>query len=324
MSLLMTARVTFEAHEGRRNIVLRKVTSVVIDTSWKTLTDTAEIILPRNVKFFDNQNVKEVFRKGDPVKIELGYDERFVTEFEGYISHPVSADTPIVIRCSDEMYKLKQMKVHYSSKSITLDKLIKDIVKGYDIDVLEGVQLGGVRFPNTTVAAVLEKLQDAPYNLHSYFKGKQLVVGKYYADDAGNAPYKLHLEKNVVDNQLNYRSKEDVVLKINASSILLNGKTLKYEIGDEGGDVLNLNYYNIELEAELEKKVKQDYERRKQGGLDGTIKLFGIPSVTHGRIAEIESRRYSDRNGSYYIDSVRKEFDSTPKYRQIVTLGNNA
>lgn len=322
MSLVMTARITFDAHEGRRKIVLRKVTSVVIETSWKTLTDTAEITLPRNVKFFDNQNVKEVFRKGDPVTIELGYDERFVTEFQGYIS-TVSADTPIIIKCDDEMYNLKKMKAHYTSKSVTLDKLIKDLVKGYDIDVLQGVQLGGVRFANTTVYKVLEKLQDNPYNLHSYFKGKQLVVGKYYADDAANNPYKLRLEKNVVSNELTYRSREDVILKINATSVLVNGKSIKYELGEDGGDVLNLNYYNIEVKAELEKKVKQDYDRRKQGGLDGTVTLFGIPSVAHGGVANIESRRYPDRNGSYYIDTIRKEFDDTPKYRQIVTLGNN-
>ena len=321
MSWLITIKITFAKHRNRREIVLRKVEGGFIDSTFRTLTDTAEISLPRNVKFFDNQNVKEVFKKGDPVKIELGYDENFVEEFNGYVSS-VSADTPIVIKCEDEMFNLKKMSVHYSAKSVTVEKLIKDIVKGYDVDVIEGVQLGGVRFPNTTVAKVLEKLQEKPYNLHSYFKGKQLVVGKYYTDDTGIKPVKFSTERNIVTHSLTYRDKEYVTLKIKATSVLVNGESIVYEIGEDGGDVLNLSYYNIELKAELEKKVKQDYDRRKQGGLDGTITAWAVPSVQHGMKVAFTSARYPDRNGTYYIDATRKTFNK-PKLRQIITLGNH-
>ena len=151
-------------------------------------------------------------------------------------------------------------------------------------------------------------------------KGKQLVCGKYYADDSGVEPIDLDLERMVVDNRLQYKNKEDVVLKISANSILVNGQKLEFEFGEEGGDAMKLSYFNITAKAELEKKVKEDYAKAHRDGWDGTITLFGIPRLQHGLKVTLTSEMYPDRNGTYYIEAVEKNFDNDG-YRQIVTLG---
>ncbi|WP_435135710.1 hypothetical protein [Formosa sp. A9] len=325
MTLAMNIRVSFPEYNGREAFVLTKVSSVEIESSFKLLTDRAIIRLPRNVKFIDNKynakKVREVFRRGAPVSIAFGYNGTYITEFEGYVTQ-VSANIPIEITCEDEMWKLKQLPVNASFKSVSLQQLLEHIVPGYKVDALEGVELGGVRFAQTNVAAVLDKLQNAPYNLYSYMRGKTLVCGKYYSDDSDQETVNFHLERNAVSNDLNYRNAEDIVLKIKGVSVLKDGKKIEVEIGDNGGDTYQLTYYNIEVEAEVKKLLQKDYETKKRGGFDGSFTAFGIPSVRHGLKVKLESQLYEDREGVYYIESVKKTFDKA-KIRQVITLGGS-
>ncbi|MGB1307534.1 MAG: hypothetical protein ACPG6B_01390 [Oceanihabitans sp.] len=322
MTLAMNIRVTFPAHEGRRELVINKVSSVEIESSLKLLTDKAVIKLPRNVKFFDKNKVREVFRRGAPVIIAFGYNGEYVKEFEGYVTQ-TSASIPIEISCEDEMWKLKQLPVNASFKSVSLQDLLQSVAPNYSVDALEGVALGGVRFAQTNVAAVLAELQKAPYNLFSYMKGKQLVCGKYYSDDSDQETVNFHLERNAVSNDLNYRSAVDIILKVKGVSVLKDGKKIEVDIGDDGGDVYTLTYYNIEAKAEVKKLLEKDYETKKRGGFDGSFTAFGTPSVSHGMKVKLASQLYPDREGVYYIESVKKTFDKS-KIRQVITLGGNA
>lgn len=319
MTLAMNARLTFAEYQGRREIIINKVSGITIETSFKQLTDTATVMLPRNVEFFDKNKVRDVFRRGAPIKIEFGYNGNYVNEFEGYVTQ-VSAGIPIVLTCEDEMWKLKQLPVNVSYSTVSLEKLLEDIAVGYDVDALEGVELGGVRFAQTNVALVLEKLSKDPYKLYSYMKGNQLVCGKYYADDTDEETVDFHLERNAVSNDLNYRNAEDIIIKIKGVSVLKNGRKLTAEIGDEGGDQYQLTYYNIEAKAEIIRLLEKDLETKKRGGFDGSFTAFGQPSVRHGLKVNLTSDLYEERSGRYYIESVSKTFDHA-KIRQVITLG---
>ncbi|WP_438710864.1 hypothetical protein ACSTS3_19695 [Aquimarina muelleri] len=315
----MNARITLPAYEGRRELTINQVSAITTETSFKQLTDRATVTLPRNVRFFDKHKVRDIFRRGAPIKIEFGYNGDYVTEFEGYITQ-VSAGIPIVITCEDEMWKLKQLPVNVSFKNVTLQKLLETIAPNYSVDALEGVELGGVRFAKSTVALVLDKLSKDPYNLYSYMKGKQLVCGKYYADDTEEETVDFHLERNAVSNDLNYRNEEDIILKIKGVSVLKNGSKIEAEIGEAGGDQYQLTYYNIEAKAEVLKLLQKDFETKKRGGFDGSFTAFGVPSVRHGLKVNITSELYEDRSGLYYIEAVNKTFDNA-KIRQEITLG---
>jgi len=320
--MVMTARITFPSVRDRQDLVIRKIIEVSIESSWKELTDRAEITLPRNVKDFDKRKVKDVFRRGDPVTIELGYNEKFFEEFRGYIVQ-VSAGIPIIIRCEDEMWKLKQIPVNYSNPNVTLKKLLEDIVKGAVKVDADEVKLGSVRLKETTVAAVLDKLKQ-DWNFSSYMQPATnpavLVCGKIYSDNTGMPSVNFHLERNIAENNLSYRSKEEVILKINATSILVNGKRLKFDFGEKGGDVMNLKYHNITTKAELEKKVKADYDKAWRDKMEGSITAFGTPRVHHGWKVDLTSDIYEDRNGTFYVDGVTRKF-SRDGYRQKINIG---
>lgn len=320
MYLAMVAHIIFPAIRDRKEISIRKPNSVKIESGWEMLTDHATIIMARNVSYFDKNKVKSVFKKGDPVEIHLGYNGNLVKEFTGYITE-VSADIPIKIKCEDHMYILKKTPVNISLKQTHLPDLISQIVPDIQTDVMD-IEIGTQRFVKTTVAKVLEYLQQE-YNIYSYIKnGDTLVVGKVYSDDSEVVQYDF--TKNVVQNNLEYKSKEDIQIKINGISTLSNGDKLTVSFGDENGDIQELSYYNITVKAELEKLVKMDYDKFKIDGLKGRISTWGIPSVKHGYKSQIVGEQYPERNGTYYIKKVTKLFDDTPKYRQVLILDKKA
>lgn len=322
MTLAMNCQIIFAKNERRREIVLTQITEIIIESSWALLTSTAEIVLPRKVKFFDKKKVRDTFRRGDFVTISFGYNGKNIEEFRGYITE-VAADIPIRIKLQDEMWKLKQMPVNFSHANISLKDLLTQIAPGYSIDALEGVQIGSVRFPKTTVAEVLDKLQQDPWKLNSYFKsinGQQvLVCGKYYADDSELEKVNFHLERNCVSSSLNYVRKDDLFLLIKGVSTLSNGDKIEVEFGDKAGQPRQLTHYN-KSRQELEVLVKLDYEKYKQDRFDGSFTAFGIPSVKHGQKANLTSTLYEDRNGLYYIEGVTKTFNRDG-IRQVIKLG---
>jgi len=315
-SYAMVAKIVFPATDNRKEIIIRNPLSVSVESGWELLTDRAIIKLPRNVSAFDKKKVKEYFRKGDAVLVELGYDGSFFKEFEGYISKEPTANVPIEIKCEDEMWKLKQLPVNISQKETTLQRLLNAIIGDYKLDALE-VEIGTVRFAKTTVAKVLEELKKN-FGLYSYMKGKTLVCGQIYADDIGTVNY--HLEKNVLENNLKYKSATDTRIEVRAVSTQKDGSKIEVTVGDEGGEQRQLSHYNIKSKVELKKLAELDLERFKRDGLDGSITTYGVPFVAHGYKAILASDLYEDRNGTYYVENVKTMF-SRDGFRRVVQLG---
>ncbi len=324
MSLyVMKARITFPKRKGRKAVILHAIENVLINSSSKSLTDTAELTLPRKVlkKTFDKTRVREVFRRGDYVRIELGYydaqDKRkgLRREFEGYVTQ-VSADMPIRIKCEDEMWKLKQITVNYSGKNVSLKQLLKEILPKYTIDASEKEFLGSVRYTETTAAEVLKKLQ-YDKNIYSYFKGGRLISGKAYQPAVRT--HTFDLERNAVSQRLQYRLAADIKILIVAAN-MSKGKKTECKVGEAGGEVYRLHYTSPELIAleDLKQKAQADYDNRKADGLEGSFTAFGKPSVQHSE--KVKSRIYTDRQGVYYVESVNKRFNPSG-YRQEIRLG---
>lgn len=312
----MQSRLVFPSTQNRESITVQRVSSVEIESSWKLLTDRAVVVLPRNTTDFNKLNIKDLFRVGDKCEVWLGYNGDLVKEFEGYITR-VFADVPFRIELEDEMWKLKQVAVNVSMKAATLPQLLNQILPSYSIDALD-VSLGTVRFPNTTVAQVLKKLQE-DFGLYAYMKGTQLVCGKVYYDDAESVDFGL--EQNVVETNLKYQRAEDIKIKIRAVSTLSNGEKLTVEVGDADGELRQLSYYNITSESELKKLAELDLIKYRKDGYEGSITAFGVPYVAHGYKANITSSQYAERDGQYYVERVTKRFNDSPEYRQIIELG---
>jgi len=318
---VMSADILFKAYKGLPEVRLIRPTAVHIESSWDLLTDKAEITIARNVKDFDKQKVKDTFLVGRPVEIQLGYSGNNTLEFSGYITK-VSADIPIKISLEDEMWKLKQIPVNLSVKSMGLKDFIQKIAPGIKTDVADWT-MPPQRHKRTTVAKVLEFLKKE-YKLYSYFKGDTLVVGKIYDDDK-QEPVIIHLEGNTVkNNALNYLSKEDIKIKIRAVSTLKTGQKLEAVVGDENGTEQQLAYYGIEVKAELEKVAERDYEQMKRDGFDGDLKIMGQPRIFHGQKVKVVSNLYPDRNGIYYVDAITVDWNVSDGYARTLKLGKKA
>lgn len=318
MTLAQCAEITFIPKEGKSFQII-KINNVEIESSWKMLTSTAEITLPRNTNDFDKLNVKEVFKRETQVIIKLGYDGILKEEFRGYISQ-VSADFPIKIRLEDEMRRLKKIPVNFSAKAIGLKQLIQNYVKDYPIDIDADIQLGAVRFSKTTLGEVLDKLQK-DMCIYSFIRNGKLTIAKPYSDV--ETMHHFDLERNCVDNSLNYLSKEDRLIKIIGKSIFGKGKKLEFEFGDsDANDTINWTFTHRE-KRELEAAVKKMYNDRKRDGFDGTFTTFGLDSLSHGEKVKITSSLYPDREGIYYTDRIQKSFGKSG-FRQTVELGQRA
>ena len=320
--LIMNAKVVFKATESHPEFYIRRISEVEIETSWKMICSTAQVVLPRNIKDFNQNKVKDWFKRGDKVEIYLcyGLDEDLILEFSGYITQ-VSADYPITIKLEDEMWRLKQIPVNFSSKNEKLKSFVQKYVTDYPILIDAEVPLGAVNIKNKTLGEVFKKFQE-DLSLYAFIRNGKLVVAKPYSDVTDKIPV-FDLERNCVSNDLNYLSKEERTVKVIAESVQNFAKTkkkLKFELGDPDPKTTINKTLSVTTLNDLQAEVRRIYDLYKKEGFDGSFTTFGTPSVQHGQKVKITSSLYNDREGIYYIDSIKKKF-SRDGYRQEIELG---
>ena len=320
--LIMNAKVVFKATESHPEFYIRRISEVEIESSWKMICSTAQVVLPRNIKDFNQNKVKDWFKRGDKVEIYLcyGLDEDLILEFSGYITQ-VSADYPITIKLEDEMWRLKQIPVNFSSKNEKLKSFVQKYVTDYPILIDAEVPLGAVNIKNKTLGEVFKKFQE-DLSLYAFIRNGKLVVAKPYSDVTDEIPV-FDLEKNCVSNDLNYLSKEERTVKVIAESVQNFAKTkkkLKFELGDPDPKTTINKTLSVTTLNDLQAEVRRIYDLYKKEGFDGSFTTFGTPSVQHGQKVKITSSLYNDREGIYYIDSIKKKF-SRDGYRQEIELG---
>ena len=322
MSYMMCVRITFPATDKRKELVTYLVSSVHIESSWKMLTATAEIVLPRNMRYYDGKLLNDILCAGDPIKVELGYDEKYVTEFEGYILS-VSRGMPITIQCEDEMYRLKRKTVNYSKKSATLSQLLADVATGYEVQTSFGdTELGALRYSQKRVSEILDDLQKMGF--YTYFIGKKLYCGDVYSDKVELPEVRIEFGKNAVSQDL---KETDGEYEVVAVALLGKGKKLEAKAGVEGAETIKVNYSDKEQKITpdvLKDFAQRFYDRLKKQRYKGGVELFGIPSVTHGRVIEFSNPDIPEMDGKYFIEKVTKDFSDNATYRQKLDLGGRA
>lgn len=316
----IVARITFhETTRGRKEVVIKHPSEIRVISNFRQLTDTAEIVLPRRLFDINTKFVRNLFKVGDPVTIEMGYIRDYSVEFQGYITQ-VSDDIPIRLRLQDEMWKLKQIPVNISLPNTRMRAFLNKILPDYEI-VVDDFEIGPVRYANYTVAKVLEEIQ-SHFGMFAYFKNKKLVVGQYYADDTDVPIIPIHLEEDVVINNTQYHHEDDIRIEVKAVSTLSNGEKIDVTIGDVGGEPRQLTYYNIKDRETLLKLAEADYKRYKKDHYNGDITCFGFPVVHHGSKVNLISRLYPERNGTYYVDATDVGIYQNAQFRRTLILGN--
>ena len=307
-------------------------TSVEIEKSFRTFTDTCTITIPRNIKVTQQGQgikggIKQYVKQGSRVRVALGYDNDLQTEFEGFVSR-INPDIPMVIYCEDYMDHLKRTNINHSFKNTTLPAVIAYLVGEYHKDparprinyqVTSTTSLGSFVVENATTVKVLEKLKE--YGFYSFFRGDTLYCG-YPSEFATGKRQTYYFDRNIISNDLEYKLREDQQVKVKAISHFLDGSKKEVEVGEDGGDHRTLNFFNVAA-ADLKSVAQEELKKFTDPGYRGSFTSFGQPTVEPGDTVELKDPEYPERdNESYQADSVKITWGTNPAgYRRTITPG---
>jgi hypothetical protein len=307
-------------------IQFEAVAKVQQKSSWKELTDVAEIELPKEYKF-EEKLVRDYIKRGQNVRIKLGYDGNLLRTFEGFVRE-LEGNIPIKVLCEDYSYLLKQNTLNKSYAKTNLKEVVGFITQGlgFDYQAID-IDLGKFSIQKANAAQVLQFIRDN-YGLVSYFRHNPtndskpvLIVGFPYDFKPDTERTIFDLQKNIVSHNLKYKDKEDMKLRIKAISNLPSGKKIVVEVGEkgEGVNVQTRNYGALD-KTTLEKYANQELKKVRFDGYRGGLTSFGIPAVEHGETIELLDAEYPDRRGAYLVDAVGIDF-SASGYRRTIEIG---
>lgn len=312
----LSAKVEISGEAG--SWTFEKIASCEIERDADALTATCKLTLPRKVKW-EGQTSNPV-RRGDKIKVWLGYDDDLELAFVGYVLRK-GFKTPIEIFCEDEMFILKQKPcVKKAYKSVDIQTLLSDQNLGYDIKVLGEQSIGQYRTNFETVAELLAHLKEN--SIRTFFRfedGKPVLYCGVLFDHGTELRQVFETGVNIIsDSSLDEQKAEDVKIKLKVVSLQPdNKKKIKVEVGDADGERRTLHCYG-KTEAEAKAWGEQELERLKRDGLTGSFQTFG--HMLLDRLDIIGIKIDGERKGKYQIQKNTITYGSSG-FRQDITLG---
>lgn len=311
----LAARVEIE---GDRRWTITQVTSVEIERDTDTLTDLCKIALPRRM-LWDGMRETPV-RRGDRVRVSLGYDDDLRLLFVGYVRE-VGVKTPIVLTCEDEMYRLKSLQATPKAyRSVSVETLIRD--QGYrgELRVLGEQSLGQYRVTTDTVASLLGKLRDQ--GIRAFFRLEEgmpvLYAGLLLEHHTGGEVQVISSGLNLIgDHQLEQQHADSMRIKIRVISHQRDNKRIRVEVGDQDGELRTLHTYG-RSKAEAEAWGEEELKRLKRDGLKGSLKTFAMSPLD--KLDLVGVKLDGKRMGIYQVSKSVIKY-GTEGYHQEVTLG---
>lgn len=295
------------------------VNEVEIDSSWDNLTDTCTVKFPRKVAWQGRalaSGKDAILTRNMPIVVKLGYDDN-LTEVFGGIVRDIGVDTPVSVKCEDQMFTLKSGEFNGSYRSVKLSTLMADLIGDLvPYEVVADMELGAFRVSKATPAKVLEYLREH-YFVRAWFREGTLYVGLPYVPKLQRRRI-IRFEKNVISSTLEWRERDSVSLLLKAVIMKPDNTKTEVEVGDKSGEVRTFHYYNISPD-EAKNRLSAEAERLRYTGYRGTFTTFGKPDIRHGDIVRLSDKKYPERDGSYLVKRVKITFGING-YRQEVEL----
>lgn len=314
------------------------VNNVEIVSTWENITDTCTITVPKKLRvkrdgFFTDAITagdEALWKRNDPVKIYLGYDDNNDLRFEGVLTR-IAPKIPLAFSCEDNMFLLKQQIISkYSKPSVSLPQMLKDILpidprtgKQYEFEA-EDIGLGKFVIEKCTIVEVFDYLKKAPFGLSSYFQNGKLYVGFAYKissinDIATGDLQEFEFQRNVInDSQLDYIRDDDVRLKVRVVNRNAKNRITESEYGDVNGELRTIQVYNL-TQADADKIGNEALQKYKYEGFRGSFTTFLQPMVQHGQAIKMIDPLIPDRSGVYLVRKVVTTFGMNGG-RQEITL----
>ena len=290
-------------------IAFKGATEIRAKRSVGSLIDTCSITLPTSARLRNTELVTEypesgkLFSRGDKVTMQLGYNGQLLKEFEGFIKS-ISFATPLLVECEGYAYLLRKKNIKKSWKSVELKELCAYLVEGTGITLsnnIPGLPIENYVVNNATALKVLEDIV-SKYKLTAYFRFNELYVGLEEAQISGTVKYGLGYNTADVNN-LKYQTAEDVRMKIVAKTTQQDGERKLYEIGDPDGEVREIIVKPVAMDRI--KAIAEDYLKKfKYTGYRGSLTGFLQPYAEPGYSAQIISKRYPERSGTFFVHAT--------------------
>ena len=268
------------------------------------------------------------FSVGDKVKIELGYDGKLNTEFEGFVSR-VNFTTPVEIECEGYAWQLRHFSMEGHWDKILVKDLLTLLIAGTDIILdhsVDEMPLEDFTIHMSPILGVLDYLKEHCL-LSIFFRGKTMFCGLKYTEKdsqlkaaATGADVKHVLAWNVIkDNDLKQRHAGEINTQVNLITEKQNGDKIKASVGNDGGRIINR--HTIVQDSEwLKKMVMNKAKQYDFDGYEGKITTFLIPFTQPGDRSILTDNKYPERSGDYLIESVDIQYGMSGA-RRINELG---
>lgn len=309
------------------------VTDVKIKRSIYSFVDTATITLPTSARL--KTNTKDVpqsvstagsFQEGDKVEIWLGYDsdDNLHREFSGFVKS-VNAATPCVIDCEGYSWQLRRKNVPWSTEDdeTKLKDLLAKLVEGTDITLsksIPDVPVHQICEGNISGTEALDWIKKNLY-LTVYFSESELYAGLAYIEQPDKAHTKYRIGWNLVkDDQLKFKKAQDVKVLVKAVSFNNRNEAIVGQAGDSSGAIRTIHVRNITSEAELKKVAEAEAGKLRYDGYEGKVTGFLEPFALPGYRVILQDPNYSEREGTYLIESTEVKF-GTSGGRRICEIG---
>lgn len=318
----MTYKILFGTTQFAVN-QLKGITKVKINSSVDSLADTAIIEFPATIENVP-YDVEKRLKRGNVVRIELGYNGQNNLEFLGYV-RSISANNPCVVECEDGMFLFrKEIKGKVFGKT-TVDAILQYVCSQIGVFTLKS-DLQGLKYDKFVIGngasgfEVLQKIKEK-FGINIYIKGGNLFANLKYTENSGSV-VNYDFSKNVKASNLKWVEEEDVKVEVRVRGVGADNKqTETVSIGSKGGEVRKLpNKINVTDTATLEKVAREELKRLTYKGFRGDLTTWGIPFVDTGYTARIIDVDYEARTGGYFVKSVETEF-SKNGFERKVTLG---
>lgn len=314
------------------------VESVGVKRSIHSAADSAMIKMPsvgrvkrKNADVAVVQALSELWKEGDSVKIELGYNGRYNTEFEGFVRF-LNPQVPLEIECEGYIRQLrlnKSIKGFYANTSVK--KLLELAVKGTDVSVYvqDDIPLHNITLDNAGGTDIISEIIRISQNVITIFfiEPKKLWCGLAYSsykdnvNPFNNGDVKYRIGYNCIrDNSLRIKSPSEPV-QIIFGGTLATGRRI--ETASEKkvlhNKVTAMNN-NIRSIADMQKIANEMQYQRNYSGFEGSITGFLEPYCQPGYKMYLRDDRYSAAGGYYIAESTSVNF-STRGARRSVEVG---
>lgn len=315
--------------EGKAQIgdfTFNAVNEIEITKSVEEMGDTAIIKLPTRFKVKQNGEQKyteTAIKVGDRVIITLGYEGKYSgVEFTGYVKK-IKPTVPLEIHCEDAIWLLRRKNITKTWQSVTMKEILQEVVKDTPIKLapeIQDIKLDKWIIRNANGAQVLESLKkDLLMSVFITDEGK-LYCGLEQLTNIGQTVV-YDLNYNLVENNLEFKSKEDRRIKIKFTYIDAKNKRESIEVGDPDGENREYHTSVISDMKKLREMAMSELKKLKYDGFDGDITSFLIPFATRGMKAKLIDSEHPNREANYFIKKVVTTFGNSGARRKV-TLGS--